>query len=102
MSGSQWLPTAKSELSLPPKEFCPLCPTSAIKNDFKTEIADSAFEVVVFENRFPSFTKPPLAPIQGMVQAAGRCEIVVYSDQHERKFRHLTSKADAHSFSCLD
>jgi UDPglucose--hexose-1-phosphate uridylyltransferase len=71
---------------LPPKEFCPLCPT---KTDFGTEIADSTFEVVVFENRSPSFSAPSDQLPPETVQALGRCEVVVFSDHHEGSFGSL-------------
>ena len=71
---------------LPPKEFCPLCPT---KTDFETEIADSSFEVVVFENRSPSFSPPSDQLPKDFIQASGRCEVVVFSDQHEGSFGSL-------------
>lgn len=71
---------------LPPKEFCPLCPT---KTDFGTEIADSSFEVVVFENRSPSFSAPSSELPDDVIQASGRCEVVVFSDQHEGSFGSL-------------
>ncbi len=71
---------------LPPKEFCPLCPT---KTDFGTEIADSTFEVVVFENRSPSFSAPSSELPAEVIQASGRCEVVVFSDQHEGSFGSL-------------
>ena len=71
---------------LPPKEFCPLCPT---KSDFGTEIADSTFEVVVFENRSPSFSAPSDQLPSETIQALGRCEVVVFSDHHEGSFGSL-------------
>jgi len=71
---------------LPPKEFCPLCPT---KSDFGTEVADSTFEVVVFENRSPSFSAPSDQLPPETIQALGRCEVVVFSDQHEGSFGNL-------------
>ena len=71
---------------LPPKEFCPLCPTTS---DFGTEIADSNFEVVVFENRSPSFSAPSTQLPEDAIQASGRCEVVVFSDQHEGSFGSL-------------
>ncbi len=71
---------------LPPKEFCPLCPT---KTDFGTEVADSNFEVVVFENRSPSFSAPSNELDAGVIQALGRCEVVVFSDHHEGSFGSL-------------
>lgn len=71
---------------LPPKEFCPLCPTTT---DFGTEIADSNFEVVVFENRSPSFSAPSEELPPETTQALGRCEVVVFSDHHEGSFGSL-------------
>ena len=71
---------------LPPKEFCPLCPTTS---DFGTEIADSNFEVVVFENRSPSFSAPSTQLPVEAIQASGRCEVVVFSDAHEGSFGSL-------------
>jgi len=71
---------------LPPKEFCPLCPT---RTDFGTEIADSNFEVVVFENRSPSFSAPSSEISAEVTQANGRCEVVVFSDHHEGSFGSL-------------
>ena len=73
---------------LPPKEFCPLCPT---KSDFGTEVADSNFEVVVFENRSPSFSAPSDELPPDTIQALGRCEVVVFSDHHEGSFGSLDS-----------
>lgn len=73
---------------LPPKEFCPLCPT---KSDFGTEVADSNFEVVVFENRSPSFSAPSDELSPDTIQALGRCEVVVFSDHHEGSFGSLDS-----------
>ncbi len=71
---------------LPPKEFCPLCPT---QTNFGTEIADSSFEVVVFENRSPSFSAPSHQFPENAIQSAGRCEVVVFSDKHEGSFGSL-------------
>ena len=71
---------------LPPKEFCPLCPTTS---DFGTEIADSNFEVVVFENRSPAFSAPSDELPVETIQASGRCEVVVFSDTHEGSFGSL-------------
>ncbi|MEU8000097.1 galactose-1-phosphate uridylyltransferase [Catellatospora sp. NPDC049111] len=60
---------------LPPTEECPLCPT---KSAFLTEVPADDYDVVVFENRFPSFSGD-----------AGRCEVVVFSPQHDSSFREL-------------
>jgi len=71
---------------LPPKEFCPLCPT---KSDFGTEVADNNFEVVVFENRSPSFSAPSDQLPPETIQTLGRCEVVAFSDHHEGSFGSL-------------
>lgn len=85
----EWIAMAahrQTRAFLPPKEFCPLCPT---KSDFGTEIADSNFEVVVFENRSPSFSAPSDQLPAETIQASGRCEVVVFSDHHEGSFGSL-------------
>jgi UDPglucose--hexose-1-phosphate uridylyltransferase len=85
----EWIAMAahrQARAFLPPKEFCPLCPT---KTDFGTEVADSNFEVVVFENRSPSFSAPSDQLPAGTIQASGRCEVVVFSDHHEGSFGSL-------------
>lgn len=71
---------------LPAAADCPLCPT--VSGCSATEIPREAFEIAVFDNRFPS-----LSPLASDVSAApgpylrepavGRCEVVVYSDQHD-------------------
>jgi UDPglucose--hexose-1-phosphate uridylyltransferase len=87
---------------LPPPEWCPLCPTR--DGAPPTEVPRSSYEIVVFENKFPSF-KPgaELGPEDirdGLTPTApgrGVCEVVLYSDRHdttlaqmsERRIRHL-------------
>jgi len=85
----EWIAMAshrQTRAFLPPKEFCPLCPTLT---DFGTEIADSTFVVVVFENRSPSFAAPSVALPKEVVQSSGRCDVVVFSDKHEGSFGTL-------------
>ena len=95
---NEWITVAhdrQKRVFLPPKELCPLCPTT---NGRETEIADKDFEVVVFENRSPSFAQPKdgwkLAPLDGVntqtPEAAGRAEVVVFSDKHEGSFGTLS------------
>jgi len=36
----------------PPKDYCPLCPTK--KRGLPTEIPAEDYDIVVFENKFPS------------------------------------------------
>jgi UDPglucose--hexose-1-phosphate uridylyltransferase len=80
---------------LPPKELCPLCPT---KGGLLTEIPDKDFEVVVFDNKNPSLTAPSAewelpansGPNTPTAEAAGKCEVVCFSDQHEGSFGSLS------------
>ncbi len=72
---------------LPPEELCPLCPT--VDPARPTEIPFPSFDVVVFENRFPSLLRhPPTPEVPGsalypVAPATGATEVVVYSDDHD-------------------
>lgn len=55
---------------LPDRDRCPLDATRP--GGPETEIPLPAFEIVVFDNRFPAFEAP-----------AGAAEVVVYTDQHD-------------------
>ncbi|MGW4567780.1 galactose-1-phosphate uridylyltransferase [Streptomyces sp. NPDC004561] len=59
----------------PPADECPLCPTRV---DRLSEIPDSSYDVVVFENRFPS-----------LAGDSGRCEVVCFTSDHEASFADL-------------
>jgi UDPglucose--hexose-1-phosphate uridylyltransferase len=61
---------------LPSREHCPLCPTRPGAEE--TEIPFGAFEIAVFENRFPAFEAP-----------RGAAEVVVYTDRHDDSFGTL-------------
>ena len=61
---------------LPSEEHCPLCPTRP--GGPPTEIPFPAFEIAVFENRFPAFESP-----------RGAAEVVVYTDRHHDSFATL-------------
>jgi UDPglucose--hexose-1-phosphate uridylyltransferase len=60
---------------LPPSDACPLCPS---RPGHATEIPAADYEVVVFENRFPSLAAP------------GRCEVVCFTSDHGASFADLT------------
>jgi len=60
----------------PPANECPLCPSSG---DRLSEIPDSSYDVVVFENRFPS-----------LAGDSGRCEVVCFTSDHDASFADLT------------
>lgn len=72
---------------------CPLCPSSQSN---QTEIPSASYEVVVFENRFPSLAAPrpdwtlPTGGVQVTTQNAGRCEVVCFTDDHDSSFAMLS------------
>ncbi|WP_369194465.1 galactose-1-phosphate uridylyltransferase [Streptomyces djakartensis] len=59
----------------PPADECPLCPS---EGDRLSEIPDSSYDVVVFENRFPS-----------LAGDSGRCEVVCFTSDHDASFADL-------------
>ena len=61
---------------LPARDHCPLCPTRP--GCAPTEIPLPAFEIAVFDNRFPAFQAP-----------LGAAEVVVYTDDHDASFGTL-------------
>ncbi|MGH3714845.1 MAG: galactose-1-phosphate uridylyltransferase [Micromonosporaceae bacterium] len=78
---------------LPRAHECPLCPS---RPGQLTEIPAADYEVVVFENRFPSFsdrfTGAPAPQDAGLVPVrpgAGRCEVVCFTAQHDSWFGAL-------------
>jgi UDPglucose--hexose-1-phosphate uridylyltransferase len=70
---------------LPGTEQCPLCPS---RGDHLTEIPASDYDVVVFDNRFPSFAADPcvrdseLIPQAARRPGIGRCEVICFTSQH--------------------
>jgi len=87
---SEWTITAthrQDRTFLPPRDFCPLCPTRP--GGAPTEIPRDNFEIAVFENRFPSLQRMPPGPaVEGtdlspVMPAIGACEVIVYSPQHD-------------------
>ncbi|MBA3441402.1 MAG: galactose-1-phosphate uridylyltransferase [Pyrinomonadaceae bacterium] len=85
----EWVATAthrQDRTFLPPPDFCPLCPTKP--GGFPTEVPEPTYDIVVFENRFPSLRPvPPPPAIEGselypVRPAEGVCEVVVYTPNH--------------------
>src|ERR1044072_6727881 len=85
----QWVATAthrQDRTFLPPDDFCPLCPTRS--DGFSTEVPESNYQIVVFENRFPSLKSIPdppaieLTDLYPVRPAQGVCEVVLYSPNH--------------------
>lgn len=86
---SQWVITAthrQDRTFLPPEDYCPLCPTKP--GGFPTEVPAEDYDVVVFENKFPSLQKAPPPPaveataVSPVLPARGVCEVVLYSPDH--------------------
>lgn len=70
----------------PPDNYCPLCPTTL--GGFPTEVPVEGYEIVVFENKFPSLRLPSPEPeldgnlLHPVAPADGLCEVVLYSPEH--------------------
>lgn len=81
---------------MPPVTECPLCPT---RGDNHSEIPSSDYDVVVFENRFPSLasgvdtvepTVEPGSEIMKRRPGKGRCEVVCFTSDHGVAFPQLS------------
>lgn len=93
----EWVITAthrQDRTFLPPKDYCPLCPTQP--GGFPTEIPSSEYDIVVFENKFPSLQPNPPEPavaataLSPVELAQGCCEVVVYTSQHQSTLADLS------------
>jgi UDPglucose--hexose-1-phosphate uridylyltransferase len=89
---------------LPPTDECPLCPSGG--GTMPSEIPAHQYDVVVFENRFPSFATggptvaksaagqaaagPPGNPLLAQAPALGRCEVVCFTSDHDASFSSLS------------
>jgi UDPglucose--hexose-1-phosphate uridylyltransferase len=77
----------------PDTSHCPLCPSTP---DRLTEIPAPDYEVVVFENRFPTLGARDGdngSDRDGLLvgrPARGRCEVICFSPQHDASFADLT------------
>jgi UDPglucose--hexose-1-phosphate uridylyltransferase len=71
---------------LPPSDQCPLDPSAPGR---PTEIPASDYEVVVFENRFPSYSGRVPADLHGVTPGVGRAEVVCFSPDHDASFATL-------------
>jgi UDPglucose--hexose-1-phosphate uridylyltransferase len=95
----EWVAVAahrQARTHLPPSDSCPLCPSTSNR---PTEIPAPDYDVVVLENRFPSFsqrpgdTPPPrLSGLSDTRPALGRCELVCFTADHSASFADLTPR----------
>ena len=93
---------------LPAPADCPLCPSRSGRS---TEIPAEDYDVVVFENRFPSLSTPSTpssagaagggvpgpadggtAPLFVRRPGVGRCEVVCFTADHHTSFAGLTPR----------
>lgn len=93
----EWITIASHRMTrthLPSTVDCPLCPTG--ETGTSTEIPDSKYDVVVFENRFPSFAFDNNTDMNtasfGLPDrpAVGRCEVLCFSSDHSNSVAELS------------
>ncbi|QDG64306.1 galactose-1-phosphate uridylyltransferase [Pseudarthrobacter sp. NIBRBAC000502771] len=93
----EWVAIAahrQARTHLPPADQCPICPTTPGN---ASEIPAADYDVVVFENRFPSLG-PALGPIPEDAAwgtkgpAYGRCEVVSFTPDHTGAFSGLSQE----------
>jgi len=89
----EWVSVAAHRLGrtfLPSPDDCPLCPS---RPGYLTEVPSDDYDVVVFENRFPSFVGSPTgSTVDGLFEhhpAWGRCEVVCFTPDHDASFADL-------------
>ena len=98
-----WIPMAAHRMNrtfLPAADSCPLCPARPGAAYSDGEVPDTDYDVVVFENRFPSLQLVPgVSDVDGALEgegtletrapASGRCEVIVFSSDHSSSFGAL-------------
>jgi UDPglucose--hexose-1-phosphate uridylyltransferase len=93
-STGQWVIVAalrQDRTYKPPSDQCPLCPGPT---GLTSEVPAPDYDVVVFENRFPSLAGCAESALQvpdGFVTAPGygRCEVICFSSDHTGSFADL-------------
>ncbi|HET9187219.1 MAG TPA: galactose-1-phosphate uridylyltransferase [Acidothermaceae bacterium] len=95
----EWVTIAghrQTRTHLPPDNECPLCPS---RDGHSSEIPAPDYDVVVFENRFPSFAAtsgvdrddaPADDPLFVAAPGLGRCEVVCFTADHDAAFSSLS------------
>lgn len=97
---NEWVVVAahrQGRVFLPPKELNPLAPS---KPGSLTEIPESDYEVVVFDNRSPSLRSPKadvkipsdLDFYTPPLPAAGKCEVVCFTPNYDASFKDLSDR----------
>ena len=93
----EWVAVAahrQTRTFLPPSDACPLCPSTP---SFASEIPAPSYDVVVFENQFPSFSDrvapdeiTSLTELVPVRPGIGRAEVVCFTSDHNSSFGALT------------
>ena len=92
----EWVITAthrQDRTFFPPPDYDPLAPTKP--GGFPTEIPTDTYEIVVFENKFPSLRRDPPDPsVEGseltpVLPAQGICEVVCYTPDQDTELANL-------------
>jgi UDPglucose--hexose-1-phosphate uridylyltransferase len=92
----QWVITAthrQDRTFFPPPDYNPLAPTKP--GGFPTEVPFESYDLVVFENKFPSLRPHPSAPevasssLTPVRPSGGVCEVVCYTQDAESSFAQL-------------
>ncbi|MCI8600711.1 MAG: galactose-1-phosphate uridylyltransferase [Oscillospiraceae bacterium] len=91
-----WVMVASHRQNRPqmPKDWCPFCP-----GPDNAKVPSEGYEVLRYMNDFPALQQAPPEPDDvetGLFKTApayGRCEVVLYSDQHRAQLKDLP---DAH------
>ena len=92
----EWVAVAahrQTRTFLPPSDKCPLCPSTS---EFASEIPAPGYDVVVFENQFPSFSDrvvpdeiTSLTDLVPVRPGVGRAEVVCFTSDHNSSFGSL-------------
>jgi UDPglucose--hexose-1-phosphate uridylyltransferase len=93
----EWVAVAahrQTRTFLPPSDACPLCPSTP---SFASEIPAPSYDVVVFENQFPSFSDriapdeiTSLTDLVPVRPGIGRAEVVCFTSDHNSSFGALS------------
>jgi UDPglucose--hexose-1-phosphate uridylyltransferase len=92
----EWVMTAthrQDRTFFPPPDYDPLAPTKP--GGFPTEIPEPTYDIVVFENKFPSLRRDPGPPaVEGteltpVLPGQGICEVVCYTPEQNAELATL-------------
>lgn len=85
---------------MPPPRFCPFCPPGT--GDHPSEVPRADYDVVVFDNQFPSLVTAPGSPsvseneLYTVLPRRGAAEVMLYSAEHTATLRHLPIERVCH------